>query len=130
MVPVSSAIGIKVSGKSRPRFVPPARKHLEAERLGCVEGDERLIIGNELARGDSAFDLGLKLDSLLQFFVHAAIEETVATAAFGLRPIHSHGSLAQRGFDPGAVPLRHRITHAVIGRGGGDTDARAHLKRQ
>ena len=43
----------------------PARQHLEADRLAGIEVDERLVIGDDLARRDGALDLRLELDPLL-----------------------------------------------------------------
>ena len=84
--------------------VVPACQDLESDRLRRREIDERLIVGNDLTGLDGALDLGFELDPLLQLLVHGPVEEAIAAASFGLRPIHGHVGLAERRVDG---QLRH-----------------------
>jgi hypothetical protein len=63
-MPVSSAIGMKVRQKQAALWMLPSRQHLEADRLSTVEIDDRLKVGNDVAGGDGATDLGFELNPL------------------------------------------------------------------
>ena len=108
----------------------PSRQDFVANRLRGLEVDQRLVVGNDLPCFDGAFDFCLKLDALLQTFVHGAIEEAVLTASFRLRPIHGHVGLAQRGLDIATVTLGHRIIAVGALIACRHADAHANLERQ
>ena len=123
--------GYERLGQQQPsRRMLPSRQDLVANRLRGLEVDQRLVVGNDLSRFDGAFHFRLKLDALLQSFVHGAVEEAVLTASLRLCPIHGHVRLPQRGFDIGAVTLGHRIIAVGTWIAGGHAHAYANLERQ
>jgi hypothetical protein len=96
---------MNVSGNSSPRVGCFHRARTSWPTVSEVSRSTRLVVGNDLSRFDGAVHFRLKLDALLQSFVHGAVEEAVLTASLRLCPIHGHVRLPQRGFDIGAVTL-------------------------
>ena len=114
--PLSSAIGTKSPGSSRPRSGwSPAHQRLEAGDLAAAQGDQRLVVERQLVALERLAQLALDLEPAQRPGPHLGVEELAAGAAAFLGPVHRRVGVAdqQVGVD------------RLAGRGPGDGDADA-----
>ena len=103
---MSSAMGIKISGLTRPSLGECQRaKHLEPDQFAAFEVDLLFVIRDEFARRDALANSDLQLVAEPQFVFHRGLEPEIAVLALFLGLVHR---------DIGALHQRSRISHQRV----------------
>ena len=113
--PVSSAIGMKSAGETRPRVgMVPADQRLERADAVVLEVEQRLVIELELAALDREAQVGFELAALPAPAVEALLEESVGAAPGFLGAVEREVGVAQQVV--GVAAVRGRDGDADAGR--------------
>ena len=120
IVPVASAAGTNVDGREQAvARVVPAHERLGGDDLAGADGDDRLVVGDELAGVQRGEELVARRRLGQRVRVHVRRERAHLALAGLLRAVHRD------------VGVAHQVVgvHAGAGARGGDADRRAHPAR-